>query len=141
MAIIGPEEILKLLPHRYPILMVDKVIEMEEKRIVGIKNVTQVEPVFQGHFPGNPIMPGVLQLEAMAQVGGILMNSLPGREGEIAYFLAVDNARFRRIIRPGDVMRIEVEIQRVRLNICQVHGTVTVDGELACEADLKFGGR
>ncbi|MBU0678959.1 MAG: 3-hydroxyacyl-ACP dehydratase FabZ [Verrucomicrobia bacterium] len=139
--VIGPEEILKTLPHRYPFLYVDRIIECDyEKRIVGVKNLTFNEPFFQGHFPGDPIMPGVLQLEAMAQVGGILLNKTHGGDGEIAYFLAVDKARFRRLCRPGDQLKIEIDVLRIRLNMCKVHGVVSVDGEISCEADLMFGG-
>lgn len=134
------KDILRTLPHRYPILMVDRVIECDGKdRIVGIRNVCANEPFLQGHFPGDPIMPGVLQLEAIAQVGGLLINSKVGNEGRIAYFLAVDNARFRRIVRPGDQMRIEVVFQRARLNMAKLHGKVFVGEELACEADIMFG--
>ena len=131
--------ILGTLPHRYPFVLVDRVIECDGKqRIVAIKNVTINEPFFQGHFPGDPVMPGVLQLESMAQVGGILMNKLTRRSNAIAYFLAIDRARFRRVVIPGDQMRIEVTFLRSRLNMSKVHGRITVDGELASEADLMF---
>ena len=140
MAEMNIHEILKELPHRYPMLLVDKIVECDgEKHIVGIKNLTFNEPFFQGHFPENPIMPGVLQLEAMAQVGGILLNMKEGKAGRIAYFLAVDNARFRKMLRPGDQMRIEIEFKKSRLNMAKVHGKVLVDGEIASEADLMFG--
>lgn len=133
-------EIMKILPHRYPILLVDRVLECDDKEsIVAIKNLTATEPVFQGHFPDNPIMPGVYQLEAMAQTAGILLNRLTEREGGIAYFLAVDNARFRRVLRPGDQMRIEMKMLRLRLNMCRMRGEITVDGEVACEAEMLFG--
>jgi 3-hydroxyacyl-[acyl-carrier-protein] dehydratase len=133
-------EVLKSLPHRYPIVMVDKVLECDDKeRIVGIKNVSINEPFFLGHFPGNPILPGVLQLEAIAQVGGILMNRIFKCEQAIAYFLAVDNARFRRVVRPGDQLRIEVAFQRARLGMARMHGITSVDGEVAAEADIMFG--
>ena len=140
MPVMDIREVLKSLPHRYPILMVDKVVECDDKeRIVGVKNISFNEPFFLGHFPGDPIMPGVLQLEAMAQVGGILMNRLSKREKEIAYFLAVDNARFRRIVRPGDQLQIEVIFQRARLGMARMHGKTSVDGEVAAEADIMFG--
>lgn len=140
MALIEAAEILRILPHRYPMLLVDRVLECDDKvRIVAVKNLTINEPFFQGHFPGDPIMPGVLQLEAMAQVGGILLNRLLGHSGRIAYFLAIDKARFRRVVRPGDQIRIEVLFQRARMGMSKVHGTVHVDGELASEADLMFG--
>ncbi|MCS6771866.1 MAG: 3-hydroxyacyl-ACP dehydratase FabZ [Kiritimatiellae bacterium] len=133
------EDIMRILPHRYPMLLIDRVVECEGDRVVAIKNVTANEPCFSGHFPGRPIFPGVLQLEAMAQAGGVLMNQSYGEPGRIAYFLAVDKARFRRVIRPGDTMRIEVVFQRARLGMMRLHGTITVDGELACEADIMFG--
>ena len=134
------EQIMKILPHRYPMLLVDRIIENDGKtRVVGIKNLTFNEPFFQGHFPGHPVMPGVLQLEAMAQVGGVLMNGLFGREGAVAYFLTVDNAKFRRVVRPGDQLRIEVVFLRARLGMSKVHGKAFVGDELACEADLMFG--
>lgn len=139
MSAITIEEIMTILPHRYPMLLVDRVIECDgEKRIVGIKNLTMNEPFFQGHFPGHPVMPGVLQLEAMAQVGGVLLSRVLKQEGRIAYFLAIDNARFRKVLQPGDQMRIEVEIVKVRLGMSKVHGKVLVGEELACEADLMF---
>ena len=133
-------DIIKVLPHRYPMLMVDRIIECDgEKHIVGIKNLTTNEPFFQGHFPDNPIMPGVLQLEAMAQVAGVLVNRLLQCVGEVAFFLAIDNARFRKILRPGDQMRVEIELKRMRLGMARVHGRVLCDGEVASEADLLFG--
>ena len=133
-------QIQRLLPHRYPFLLVDRIIECDGKeKVVGLKNITVNEPYFQGHFPGNPIMPGVLQLEAMAQVGGVLMNTLNHMEGRLAYFLAVDSARFRRIVRPGDQLRIEVQLLRARLGMCKLHGRVLVGEEVASEADIMFG--
>jgi beta-hydroxyacyl-ACP dehydratase FabZ len=132
-------QILKVLPHRYPFLLVDRILECDMKeRIVGLKNVTVNEPFFQGHFPGDPIMPGVLQLEAMAQVGGILMNTLHKNEGRIAYFMAIDNARFRRVVRPGDQLRIEVVFTRARLGMSKLHGRIHVGEDLASEADVMF---
>ncbi len=133
-------EIMNTLPHRYPMLLVDRVLECDDKEhIVGIKNLTATEPYFQGHFPGDPIMPGVYQLESMAQVAGILINRISRAEGAIAYFLAVDNARFRKMLRPGDQLRIEVRMVRSRSKMWRVRGEVMVDGEVACEADLMFG--
>ena len=133
------DEILKVLPHRYPFLLVDRIIESDwETRIVGIKNVSVNEPFFQGHFPGHPVMPGVLQLEVMAQVGGLLLNKREGMEGKIAYFTSVDKARFRRMVLPGDVLRIEVEFLRARLRTAKVHGVITMGDEKSCEADLMF---
>lgn len=135
-------EILEILPHRYPFIMVDRIVEMdvEQKRIAGIKNLAANEPFFQGHFPSEPIMPGVLQLEAMAQVGGILLNKITQREGDVAYFLSVDNAKFRGMARPGDQLRIEVEFNRLRMGMAKVHGIAKVDGKIVSEADLMFGG-
>lgn len=133
-------EIMGMLPHRYPLLLVDRVLESDGKsRIVGLKNLTATEPYFQGHFPGNPIMPGVYQLEAMAQLSGILVNMLSNRAGDIAYFLGVDNARFRKMLVPGDQLRIEIDMVRARATMWRVHGQILVDGDVACEADLMFG--
>lgn len=140
MSVMDSKDILKVLPHRYPMLLVDRVLECDGKeRIVGLKNITFNEPYLQGHFPGDPIMPGVLQLEAMAQVAGILMNQMFGGNGRIAYFLAIDNARFRRVVRPGDQLRIEIQFLRARLGMSKVHGQAYVGDELASEADLMFG--
>ncbi|WP_052882962.1 3-hydroxyacyl-ACP dehydratase FabZ [Kiritimatiella glycovorans] len=133
------KEIMEVLPHRYPFLLVDRVVECDdEKRIVGIKNLTINEPYFQGHFPGEPVMPGVLQLEAMAQVGGILLNKLGSRAGQIAYFTSIERAKFRRMVVPGDQMRIEVTFLKHRLKMAKVEGRVLVDGERVCEAELMF---
>lgn len=140
MATYDINEILKILPHRYPFLLVDRVTDcnFEEKRITAIKNVSVNEPFFQGHFPENPIMPGVLQLEALAQVGGILMNQLYKREGAIAYFISVDNAKFRRAVRPGDTLLMSIEFTRTRLRMAKLHGEIFVGDEMACQADLMF---
>lgn len=136
------EEIMTILPHRYPMLLVDKIIECDwEKKIVGIKNLTMNEQIFQGHFPGHPVMPGVLAIEAMAQTAGVLLSRVLKQEGKIAYFLSIDNARFRKVMQPGDQMRIEVELTKIRLGMSKVHGKVLVDGEIAAEADLMFAYR
>lgn len=131
-------DIMKVLPHRYPFLFVDRVLEMEEKkRIVGIKNVTINEPFFQGHFPGHPIMPGVLIIEAMAQVGGILLMGLvDDPEKKVVYFISLDNVRFRRPVRPGDQLRFELEVTQLRGATCKMHGIARVDGDIAAEADM-----
>jgi len=128
---------MKLLPHRYPMLLVDRIIECDDKsKIVGIKNVSVNEPFIAGHFPGVPIMPGVLQLEAMAQTAGILLNRLADLSGKVPYFLAIDNARFRKVVQPGDQMRIEVEFLKFRGRMGKFTGVVKVDGDVASEADF-----
>jgi 3-hydroxyacyl-[acyl-carrier-protein] dehydratase len=131
-------EIQKLLPHRYPFLMVDAIIEVERlKRIVGIKNVSINEYYFQGHFPGKPIMPGVLILEAVAQTGGLLLLlDIPDRDKKLLYFVAVDGARFRRPVVPGDQLRIEVNVLHWRGDFCKLEGKATVNGELAAEGTV-----
>jgi 3-hydroxyacyl-[acyl-carrier-protein] dehydratase len=131
-------EIQKILPHRYPFLMVDAIVEMEKlKRIVGVKNVTINESHFQGHFPGKPIMPGVLIIEAMAQTGGLLLLlEVPDRESKLLYFVAVDGARFRRPVIPGDQLKLEVKVLSWRGDFCKLDGRATVDGQLAAEATL-----
>ena len=128
----------KILPHRYPFLLVDRIIESTEKKIVGLKNVTINEPFFQGHFPGHPIMPGVLILEAMAQVGGVAALSLPDNIGKLAYFLSIKEAKFRKPVVPGDQLVIEVEIMKKKLSVLQVRATAKVDGEVVTEAEMMF---
>jgi UDP-3-O-[3-hydroxymyristoyl] N-acetylglucosamine deacetylase/3-hydroxyacyl-[acyl-carrier-protein] dehydratase len=136
--VLGIEEIMKVLPHRYPFLLVDRIIEIEEnRRIVGIKNVTINEPFFQGHFPGHPIMPGVLIIEAMAQVGGmLLMGSLPDPDSRVVYFMSLDNVKWRRPVKPGDQIRFELDLTQVRGMVCKMHGVAKVDGETVAEADM-----
>ena len=139
MALMEASDILKILPHRYPFLLVDRILECDDKtRVVGIKNLTINEPFFQGHFPGFPVMPGVLQIEAMAQVAGILVNRMLNKAGIIAYFLAIDGARFRRPCIPGDQLLMEVTFTRARLGMSKLHGKITVGGEVASEADIMF---
>lgn len=132
------EDIMKVLPHRYPFLLVDRILEIEEKkRIVGLKNVTINEPFFQGHFPGHPIMPGVLIIEAMAQVGGLLlMGSIEDPESKVVYFMSLDNVKFRRPVKPGDQIRFELEIVQIRGSVCKMRGVGKVEGEVVAEADL-----
>ncbi len=136
--ILDSNGIQKILPHRYPFLMVDAILEMERlKRVVGVKNVSIDEVYFQGHFPGKPIMPGVLVLEAMAQTGGLLLlQEVPDRENKLLYFVAVDNARFRRPVVPGEQLRLEVTVLNWRGTFCKLAGKATVNGELAAEATL-----
>jgi 3-hydroxyacyl-[acyl-carrier-protein] dehydratase len=132
-------EIQQILPHRYPFLLVDRIESIEEgQKAVGIKNVTVNEPFFQGHFPGHPVMPGVLIIEAMAQVGGVAMLKVPEFAGKIAFLAGIDNARFRRQVVPGDQLRIEVEITRLRGVIGKGKAVATVDGEPAAECELTF---
>ena len=132
------EDIMKVLPHRYPFLLVDRILEIEEKkRIVGLKNVTINEPFFQGHFPGHPIMPGVLIIEAMAQVGGmLLMGSIGDPESKVVYFMSLDNVKFRRPVKPGDQIRFELEIVQIRGAVCKMRGVGLVEGEVVAEADM-----
>lgn len=133
------EWILSVLPHRYPLLLVDRVLEMEPgKRIVAIKNVTINEPVFQGHFPGRPVMPGVLLIEGMAQAGGLLLLSdVPDRDKKLVYFASIEEAKFRRPVVPGDQIRYELEVLRLRSTYCKLAGKVTVEGQLAAEAVIS----
>jgi 3-hydroxyacyl-[acyl-carrier-protein] dehydratase len=136
--ILDVNEIQKILPHRYPFLFVDAIVEMERlKRVVGIKNVTINESHFQGHFPGQPIMPGVLIIESMAQTGGLLLlQEVPDRDSKLLYFVAVDGARFRRPVVPGDQLRVEMKVISWRGDLCKLEGRATVDGQLAAEATL-----
>lgn len=133
-------EIMKILPHRYPFLMVDRIIEVEPGvRCVGIKNVSVNEPFFQGHFPGHPVMPGVLIIETMAQVAGIMayLSSDEETRAKVTYFMAIDNARFRKPVSPGDQLRIEITTTMHRRGIWGVAGKAYVDDKLVTEADLK----
>ena len=131
-------EILKVMPHRYPLLLIDRVLEVEEKRIRAIKNVTFNEPFFQGHFPQTPVMPGVLIVEAMAQAGGfMLLRGLGPLDGKLIYFAGIDRCRFRRPVVPGDQLVFEVEALCVRKSFAKLEGTATVDGNVVCEAVLS----
>jgi beta-hydroxyacyl-ACP dehydratase FabZ len=117
---------------------VDRILELEEgKRVVGLKNVTINEPFFQGHFPGHPIMPGVLIVEAMAQVGGMLMlGSIPEPDSKVVYFTSLDNVKFRKPVKPGDQLRFELDVVQVRGPLCKMHGVARVEGDVVCEADM-----
>jgi 3-hydroxyacyl-[acyl-carrier-protein] dehydratase len=132
------QEILDFLPHRYPFLLIDRVIEFEPaKRLVAIKNVTINEPFFQGHFPGYPIMPGVLVIEAMAQAGGMIMLAeIRDRASKLVVFTSIERAKFRRPVTPGDQLRIEVDVLSFRSRAGRIVGRALVDGKLACEATL-----
>lgn len=139
-AVLDINEVMSLLPHRYPFLLVDRIIGFEgETKCRGLKNVTINEPFFQGHFPGHPVMPGVLQLEAMAQVASILMLRMPGNIGKIGYFMSADKLKFRRPVVPGDSMIIEAEMVKMRGNIGQAIGRCLVNDQVVSEAELKFG--
>ncbi len=133
-------QILNILPHRYPFLLVDRVIEYEPgKRIVSIKNVTMNEPFFEGHFPGHPVMPGVLIIEGMAQTGGLLVGLVKGEEtkNKVCYFISINAAKFRRPVRPGDQLRIEMTVNSCKRGFWGFSGKAYVDGKLAAEAELK----
>ena len=134
----GTEEIKKILPHRYPFLLVDRIVEMRESTAVGIKNVTINESFFQGHFPNRPIMPGVLIIEALAQVGGVLMLSRGENMGKLAYFVSINNARFRKTVVPGDQLRLEIEVLKTKPKIGVVKGVAKVDSEEVCSAEFMF---
>lgn len=129
----------KILPHRFPFLLVDRVIELEVgKRAVGIKNVTINEHFFQGHFPQYPVMPGVLIVEALAQTGGIALGTMDEYKGRLAFFAGIDNVRFKRQVKPGDTLRLEVELTQLRRSIGTASALATVDGEVACKGDIMF---
>jgi len=137
-AFVDAAKIMQYLPHRYPMLLVDRIVDFEEgKRIVGIKNVTINEPFFQGHYPGHPIMPGVLIIEAMAQVGGLLlMDAVDDPENKVVYFMSLDNVKWRRPVTPGDTLVFELEMVQFRRHVCKMRGEGFVDGQLVAEADF-----
>jgi 3-hydroxyacyl-[acyl-carrier-protein] dehydratase len=136
---LGPAEIRELIPHRYPFLLVDRIEELEPGvRAVGIKNVTQNEPFFQGHFPDYPVMPGVLVIEAMAQVGAVGVMAGGEHEDKLALFAGIDGVRFRRQVLPGDILTMEVQIERLKGRVGRGRGRAEVRGERVCEAELMF---
>ncbi len=132
------EDLMKDLPHRYPFLMVDRILKVEGNKIVGMKNVTINEPFFQGHFPGKPIMPGVLQLEAMAQIAGVLLFKVLKASNQLAFFMAADNVKWRKPVVPGDALIIEIELTKIRGKIGKAKGVCKVDGEVVSEAEVTF---
>lgn len=137
--VLEQKEILKILPHRYPFLLVDKILEIEpQKRAIGIKNVTMNEPFFQGHFPERPIMPGVLILEAMAQVCALTVKYQGEDQDKLGVFTGINNCKIRKMVVPGDTLRIEIEMTRLRKSIGKADAKAYVGEELACEAELSF---
>ena len=137
MTVLDVQDISQLLPHRYPMLMVDRIVEISADSIVGLKNVTVNEPHFTGHFPGFPVMPGVLIIEAMAQVAGILVGTLaPHTRGKVMFLASVDEAKFRKPVVPGDQLRIEMKMLRLKHTVAKMQGTATVDGQVVAEAIL-----
>jgi len=137
MAILDIEAIREILPHRYPFLLVDRILELEPERIVGIKNVTINEPFFAGHFPNYPVMPGVLIVEAMAQVAGVLvLKHIPDRDNKLVFLAAVENAKFRKPVLPGDQLRIEMKVGKRKASVAKMYGQATVDGVVVAEAEV-----
>lgn len=130
-------EIREILPHRYPFLLVDRIIEMTSECVVGIKNVTQNEPFFQGHFPDFPVMPGVLIVEAMAQAAGVLvLKNMPDRHNKLVLLVAIENARFRKPVVPGDTLRLEMKVIKRKASVAKMAGVATVDGAVVAEAEV-----
>jgi 3-hydroxyacyl-[acyl-carrier-protein] dehydratase len=136
---LATHDILAVLPHRYPFLLVDRILELDEgSRVVGEKLVSSNEPFFQGHFPENPIMPGVLIVEALAQTGAVALLRMPAYHGRLAYLAGIEKTRFRRPVRPGDVLRLEVTLDKLRHSVGKAHGTATVAGQEVCSGELLF---
>lgn len=137
MPILDVTEIRRILPHRYPMLLVDRIVELEPERVVGIKNVTANEPFFTGHFPDFPVMPGVLIVEAMAQTAGVLvLKSIEDREKKLVLLVSIDSARFRKPVVPGDQLRIEMKLLKRKASVAKMSGTATVDGAVVAEAEV-----
>lgn len=132
------EDIKKVLPHRYPFLLVDRVLEITDMSITAVKNVSSSEPYFQGHFPTRPVMPGVLMIESLAQTGGILMLSKTENKGKMAYLVSVENARFRKLVTPGDQLILRVDLLKMKSRVGLIKGVATVDGEEVCSAEIMF---
>ncbi|MDF7797862.1 3-hydroxyacyl-ACP dehydratase FabZ [Pontiellaceae bacterium B1224] len=140
MSVMNTIEIMEILPHRYPFLMVDRItaMDVEAGTVTGYKNLTMNEEFFQGHFPGNPVMPGVLQMEAMAQVAGVMLNSRGGNEGRVAYFMSMNKVKFRKMVIPGDQLRMEITPLRIRSRMATVQGKAYVGEDVVSEAELTF---
>jgi beta-hydroxyacyl-ACP dehydratase FabZ len=137
MTVLDINDIRKILPHRYPFLLVDRIVEMDAERIVGIKNVTANEPFFQGHFPDFPVMPGVLIVEAMAQTAGVLvLQNMQDRHNKLVLLVAIENARFRRPVVPGDTLRMEMKVIKRKASVAKMAGVATVDGVVVAEAEV-----
>jgi len=137
MPILEINEIRRILPHRYPMLLVDRIVELEADRIVGIKNVTANEPFFSGHFPDFPVMPGVLIVEALAQTAGVLvLNSIPDRESKLVLLASIESAKFRRPVVPGDQLRLEMSVLKRKVSVAKMAGRATVNGNIVAEAEM-----
>jgi len=137
-SVLNISDIMRRMPHRYPMLLVDRIVEIdkEEQSIIGLKNVTINEPFFQGHFPGIPVMPGVLQLEAMAQTAGVLLNEIADMSGHVAYFMTIDKAKFRKVVVPGDQLMIHVRFLKFRSTTARFEGKIMVDDNVVSEAQM-----
>jgi beta-hydroxyacyl-ACP dehydratase FabZ len=137
MPVLDIQAIERILPHRYPFLLIDRIVELEDMRVIGLKNVTRNEPFFSGHFPGNPVMPGVLIIEAMAQVAGVLvLHRMEDRENKLVFLATINEAKFRRPVVPGDQLRLEAVFVKLKPSVAKVRCTATVDGAVVAEAEL-----